>query len=935
MRTPRNPIRIFIRRNFIFVSFTLALGTAVQAQQSVAIGDTQTKSSAVLYLKAVNGNQGLIIPVVTTRNSIAGSGAEAGMLVFDKSDNKLYYHNGSGWTEAGGSGGGTAVTLTAGQNIVITGSFPNFTISAPNVDPIVGNEVTSVNTRGGVEISGAGTAASPLTVGLIQGTTDGQVLRWNHTSKKWELATVGGSGTVTSVASGTGLTGGPITTSGTLSLANTAVTAGTYGSTTSAAQITVDAQGRITAASNNVFPDASATNEIQNLAFTGTGSATTGENFPLNISSGTGVTIKEGTNVSITQASNILTINAAAAAGVTSVASGTGLTGGPITTAGTLSLANTAVMPGTYGSASSIPTFTVDAQGRITGASGNAVVDGSITNEIQNLAFTGTGSATTGETFPLNISSGTGVTIQEGTNVSISQAANVLTINAAASAGVTSVAAGTGLTGGPITTTGTLSLANTAVTAGTYGGTTSMSQFTVDAQGRITNAVTNALPDASATNEIQNLGFTGTGSATTGETFPLNITSGTGVSIQEGTNVTITHAANVLTINAAGGGTPLVTNFIIPRGDGTSQVASQLYDNGTNVGIGTTTPTKKLDINGDLNFSTGSSIFVNGIRVFNNSGSSNTYLGANTGLVATGGSNTFLGQNAGTNTTTGAYNLFVGRDAGLQNVTGQYNVFVGPYAGESFTGQPGGLNTFVGFNAGRFSVTNLSATFIGNKAGENTTGDYNTFLGERAGQTVTSGEENTMVGRTTGQTNITGSRITLLGTNANVAADALTNATAIGYNASVGASNSLVLGNGADVGIGNNVPGVEAGGTRYLTVAAGTAANSGVGAIEIQGGTGTTGNPIGRLDFISNSSPGNSAIARIEVRTAAASQYRGDMVFYTKTGTPFASAVLTERMRIRESGLIGIGRTPTANELEVQGDASKTTATSWLANWNH
>jgi hypothetical protein len=75
---------------------------------------------------------------------------------------------------------------------------------------------------------------------------------------------------------------------------------------------------------------------------------------------------------------------------------------------------------------------------------------------------------------------------------------------------VSNVATGTGLTGGPITTTGTVSLANTAVTIGTYGDATNVASFTVDQQGRLTSAsnVTIAIGNSNLQNSSVVLGNT-------------------------------------------------------------------------------------------------------------------------------------------------------------------------------------------------------------------------------------------------------------------------------------------------------------------------------------------------------------------------------------------------------------------------------------------
>jgi len=136
------------------------------------------------------------------------------------------------------------VSLTASTGISTSGTYPNFTITNSAPDQTVSlTASTGISTSGTYPNFTITNTAPDQTVALTgAGTTSISGTYPNFTITSNDQY----SGTVTSITAGTGLTGGTITTSGTVALDTSGVTAASY----TAANITVDAYGRVTAASN-------------------------------------------------------------------------------------------------------------------------------------------------------------------------------------------------------------------------------------------------------------------------------------------------------------------------------------------------------------------------------------------------------------------------------------------------------------------------------------------------------------------------------------------------------------------------------------------------------------------------------------------------------------------------------------------------------------
>lgn len=141
----------------------------------------------------------------------------------------------------------------------------------------------------------------------------------------------------------------------------------------------------------------------------------------------------------------------------------------------------------------------------------------------------------------------------------------------------------------------------------------------------------------------------------------------------------------------------------------------------TPVGIGTVTPTERLQVVGghiDLNSDDRAYMINRQPVLWYNQDPTNIYVGVQAGnSTSSGVDNTFIGNLTGNSNTIGNQNTFVGHSGGFNNTSGDNNAFLGESSG--FNNTQGFQNTFIGHQAGQNNTTGDNNICIGNLADVN------------------------------------------------------------------------------------------------------------------------------------------------------------------------------------------------------------------------
>ena len=803
-------------------------------------------------------------------------------------------------------GSGSGSPAETGLNIASNGRI---TFATGQTFPGTGT-ITGVTTASGSGLTGGGTSGN-LNLALTNTCAANQILEWSGSA--WVCATIGGGGTITGVTAGTDLTGGG--TSGTVTLnlditkvpqlntangftgnqsitGNLAATgsvsgaAATFTGVVTEAGALLPAIGTATATQGynsqpldsltSVYNSGAAAAQNQDFRWLAepVGNNTSSPSGKLDLLFGANGTAPTETGLSVASNGQITFATGQTFPGgggtVTSVGSGLGLKGGPITTSGTLTIDTTVVpqlsaantftgnqtVTGNF-TASSNASDTITGNNYATGYSG-VTGNGVTTGVYGNASTTGTGVSGFGAT---------GVQGQSQTGYGVSGFNTSATATAPGVIGATNSPTGYGVEGqGPGTAVLGLSSATTGG-AGVDGGITSPTGYGVYG---LNSATTGNAPGVYGTTsssagygvegQSSNIGVYGSG--TVGVDGVTSAAAGAGVTGYA--NATTGFANGVFGANYSA------------SGSGIAGVTGVAYaSTGTTAGVlGNSNSSSGYGVEGIASVGGAAGFFT----VNNNN--ANILQGSNNGVSK------FTVDSAGDVTAAGAVSGSNFQIGGLLFGFGSFN------AGNAFLGFAGsGANgvccdTAVGVDALAFDVGIGTNTAVGELALElNTTGTDNTAIGNDAGFTGDGSY-------------LTGSNNTALGSHTFFSTGTLTNATAVGFGAFVSESNALVLGNSANVGIGTSAPG------HLLDVA---------GAVNFD----STGLNNG-ANFIDITLGANAGEGMSSSRTAAPNQYGIDIF------TDF-----TRRISIEQHGNVGIGTTAPDNLLTVNGSADKPGGGSW------
>ena len=310
---------------------------------------------------------------------------------------------------------------------------------------------------------------------------------------------------------------------------------------------------------------------------------------------------------------------------------------------------------------------------------------------------------------------------------------------------------------GSANVTSALTLANTGVTATTYGTSTAVPTIAIDGKGRITSASnTNIAFPVTTVN-----GFAGTVVLTTSDVAEGSNQYFTTARAQAAISGTapISVASGVVSISQAGG----ATNGYLSSTDWNT------FNNKLSTATAASTYVPYTGATGQVNLGAYDlTVQTLTIGKGNNALSNNSALGYQALFHATTGNfNTAVGYQSGHNTTTATYNTSIGQSSLFANTTG-------------------GLNTAIGVNALLNTTTGSSNVALGLDAFQhNTTGSSNTALGYNAGSHITGGST----------PNTTASNGVFIGRDSKAKVDNGANEIVIGYNAVGNGSNTVTIGN--------------------------------------------------------------------------------------------------------------------------------------------